>query len=398
MGTVRIHQRLQPRAAENTLFQEAAAQGQSIFSASGDDGAEDCFPENPTPQVDDPASQPFVTGVGGTHVSSLGPRPAESVWNDGPIVGAGGRRRLDLLARCRSTRPPRRPRCTWSTPGSSGSTCGASSGNCREVPDVSADSDPATGYVIYWNGNGASGLAAPQGWQVVGGTSGAAPAWAALIALANASSACDGTAIGFANPALYNAAATAYAADFNDTTSGDNDMTGTNGGQFVAGPGYDMATGLGSPNGATLAPAMCTDAIALANPGAQRSTSSARRSASRSMAPTPAGHRQLQRERPARRPGARCLDAARITGHPRHLGTSTVTVTASDTAGTSAHTSFAWTIQANPTLSRLSLSAGRRGATQAVLHGRGGTRRAQAQDGERGAAGAGCGSVARGRR
>ena len=106
---------------------------------------------------------------------------------------------------------------------------------------------------------------------MVGGTSGAAPAWAALIALANASSGCNGTAIGFANPALYNAAATNYAADFNDTTSGHNDMTGTNGGQFAAGSGYDMATGLGSPNGSALASAMCTDAIALANPGAQHS-------------------------------------------------------------------------------------------------------------------------------
>src|SRR5205823_6013505 len=122
-----------------------------------------------------------------------------------------------------------------------------------------------------WNGNGAGGLTAPRGWQVVGGTSGAAPAWAALIALANASSACNGTAIGFANPALYNAAATGYAADFNDTTSGSNDLTGVNGGQFNAGPAYDMATGLGSPNGAALASAMCTDAIALANPGAQHS-------------------------------------------------------------------------------------------------------------------------------
>ena len=77
-------------AAENTLFEEAATQGQSIFSASGDDGAQDCFPANPTPQVDDPASQPFVTGVGGTRVNALGPRPSETVWNNGQTVGASG--------------------------------------------------------------------------------------------------------------------------------------------------------------------------------------------------------------------------------------------------------------------------------------------------------------------
>ena len=340
--------------AENTLFQEAAAQGQSIFSASGDDGAEDCFPENPTPQVDDPASQPFVTGVGGTHVSSLGPRPAESVWNDGPVVGAGGGG-VSTFWRMPIYQAAAPPALHVVNAGSSGSTCGASSGNCREVPDVSADSDPGTGYVIYWNGSGASGLAAPQGWQVVGGTSGAAPAWAALIALANASSACDGTAIGFANPALYNAAATAYAADFNDTTSGDNDLTGTNGGQFVAGAGYDMATGLGSPNGATLARAMCTDAITLANPGAQHSI--VKSSVSLQIHGTDTRGASVKFSA-AGLPAGLAIDPStgKVSGRPRHLGTSAVTVTASDTADTSAHTSFAWTIQANPTLSHLSLS------------------------------------------
>src|SRR5207248_5335274 len=68
-------------AAENTLFQEAAAQGQAIVSAAGDDGSKDCNSETvlPDPQlaVDDPSSQPFVTGVGGTTLTSRGPRPTE---------------------------------------------------------------------------------------------------------------------------------------------------------------------------------------------------------------------------------------------------------------------------------------------------------------------------------
>ena len=76
--------------AENTLFQEAAAEGMSIVSASGDDGAEDCFPESPTAAVDDPASQPLRHRRGRHHLASLGPRPSESVWNDGVTVGAGG--------------------------------------------------------------------------------------------------------------------------------------------------------------------------------------------------------------------------------------------------------------------------------------------------------------------
>ena len=63
--------------AENTLFQQAAVQGQSIVAADGDDGAQDCdTPKHPNAKrlaVDDPASQPFVTGVGGTTLQGLSP-------------------------------------------------------------------------------------------------------------------------------------------------------------------------------------------------------------------------------------------------------------------------------------------------------------------------------------
>jgi kumamolisin len=223
------------------------------------------------------------------------------------------------------------------------------------VPDVSADASPSTGYVIYWNGTGAAGFGQPQGWQVVGGTSGAAPAWAALIALANASSACSGTRVGFANPALYNAAASNYAANFNDTTSGNNDMTGSNLGQFAAGPAYDMATGLGTPNGAALTGALCADSVSLGNPGAQRSTvntpvslqirGSDTRGASVSFSASGL-------------PAGLSINSSngKVTGRPRRLGTSTVTVTAANSTGATAHVTFAWTIQAKPTLSRVSLS------------------------------------------
>jgi subtilase family serine protease len=340
-------------SAENTLFQEAAAQGQSIFSASGDDGAEDCFPTPPTAEVDDPASQPYVTGVGGTRIDALGPRPTERVWNDLYPTGAsgGGVSTLWKMPPYQAI-PPASLHVINS--GSSRATCGASSGYCRQVPDVSADADPATGYVIYWNGTGGDPTQT-AGWQVVGGTSGAAPTWAALIALANASAACHGVAVGFANPGLYNAAATAYAGDFNDIITGNNDMTGVNGGRFAAGPGYDMATGLGSPNGTALAQALCTDAIALANPGAQRSTIQSSvslqinaddtrgASVSYSASGLPAGLSINS-------------SSGKITGRPRRLGTSTVAVTVSDPAGTTGAVSFAWTIEANPTLSHMSLT------------------------------------------
>jgi subtilase family serine protease len=342
--------------AENTLFQEAAAEGMSILSASGDDGAEDCFPESPTVSVDDPASQPYVTGVGGTHLSSLGPRPSESVWNDHAQVGAGGGGISSFwtMPSYQSTAPSS---LRVINSASTGSTCGTSSGDCREVPDVSADADPATGYVIYWNGGGSSAaFPNPQGWQVVGGTSGAAPTWAALIALTNASAGCHGTAIGFANPALYYAAGTAYGSDFNDVTSGNNDMTGTNRGQFAAGPGYDMASGLGSPNGSALAASLCTDSIALANPGPQRSLLNT--SVSEQIRSSDTRGQAVSYDA-AGLPAGLSINAStgKITGRPRRDGTTTVIVTASDRAGAAARTSFAWTIESKPILSKVSLTS-----------------------------------------
>jgi subtilase family serine protease len=350
----------QSASSENTLFEEAAVQGMTVVSASGDDGSEDCYPTPPTLQVDDPASQPFVTGVGGTSLTTnatTGARASETVWNDGIEVGASG-------GGVSSFWPM--PSYQSGAPGflhvingnSSGSNCGTTSGDCREVPDVSADGDPGTGYVIYWNGSGtATGLPPPtQGWQVVGGTSAAAPAWAALIALANASGRCGGIPIGFANPALYDAAASAYGADFNDITSGDNDMTGLNGGLYPAGAGYDMATGLGSPNGAELVQSLCSDAISFANPGTQYSAVKKSLSLQLEAVDTRGG---AVTYKATGLPNGLSLDGStgKVTGKPKRLGTSTVTVTATDAADTTTQTTFRWTIENPPTLSHVSLSS-----------------------------------------
>jgi subtilase family serine protease len=93
------------------------------------------------------------------------------------------------------------------------------------------------------------------GWATVGGTSVAAPTLAADAALAEASPACAGHRIGFLNPILYRAPTT----DFGDVTVGDNSSDGVTG--FSAGPGYDMASGLGTPT-AALGAALCTTPIA----------------------------------------------------------------------------------------------------------------------------------------
>ena len=83
------------REVENYLFEEAAAQGQTVFAAAGDDGSDDCAFDTPAPlkpvlSVDDPASQPFVIGAGGTSLLTDAQPPSETVWNDGVGGGAGG--------------------------------------------------------------------------------------------------------------------------------------------------------------------------------------------------------------------------------------------------------------------------------------------------------------------
>ncbi len=335
-------------SAENTLFQEAATQGQSVLAAAGDAGSEDCYipgarHANRSLAVDDPASQPFVTGVGGTSLTALGPPPSETVWDgsassgeecsDGPCGGGGGISSF-------WTMPFYQSRAESSlnviSAHSSAGPCSAGSGSfCREVPDVSADADPNTGYLVYYDG----------AWTGIGGTSAAAPTWAAFIALVNASPQCAGTPVGFANPALYGAAANAYAGVFNDITAGDNDVTATNSGLFEAGPGYDMASGLGSPIGSALAPILCNGGngpVSLSTPGNQ--TDTAGTAVDLPIIATDVYGRTL-RFSAAGLPAGLAIDSSSgvISGTLTIVGTSIVTLTATDTDGASSVALFDWT-------------------------------------------------------
>ena len=351
-------------AAENTLFEQAAVQGQSIVAASGDSGAEDCDTGGAVPQtqaaVDDPSSQPFVTGVGATSLHALGPRPTETVWNSGgtalsgmlqPGATGGGISHIWPMPASQLTSAPA---LNVRSAQAAGSACGHAGGSCREVPDVSADGDPASGYLIYWNGSGSVG-GEPQGWQGIGGTSGAAPLWAALLALADGSRACSGTSVGFANPALYAAAGSAYAANFNDVTSGNNDFTGTNGGRYAAGPGYDPTTGLGTPYAASLAGALCATTIKVTTPSTQHAT--VHNPASLRLRATDSAGARLTYAALGLPPGLK-LDGAtgRITGWPTQAGRYTVHVSAHDAQSRTAGTTFRWIVGAEPRISRLSLS------------------------------------------
>ena len=194
--------------------------------------------------VTDPASQPYVTAVGGTSLGHsathpLGPPPTETAWNDGPYFaeGAGGGGISQTF-----TMPVYQEEVGTVT-GSSGTPCGVTSGDCREVPDVSADADPSSGYIVY---DTVGGFNNGQPWGALGGTSGAAPLWAAVIAVI--ASANDNTqGYGALNPDLYLLAEQSPGTYLNDVTVGNNDYNATNGAQFPAMSGYDMATGLGTP-------------------------------------------------------------------------------------------------------------------------------------------------------
>ncbi len=234
---------------EYALLEQAATQGQTVFAVAGDAGSTACYSgtdttNGATPSVLEPASGPYVIAVGGTSIGA----GSESVWNDSSeSEGAGGGGVSAFWCMPSYQYQPKIPGLISSYSVSDTTDCG--SGNppyMREVPDVSADADPTSGYAIYWNGS----------WSyAIGGTSAAAPLWAAAGALIDSSLFCTDYGSGAAGvlpQGLYLTASSGssyYALAFHDITTGNNDYTpsGYSGGLYPATVGYDMASGLGSP-------------------------------------------------------------------------------------------------------------------------------------------------------
>jgi hypothetical protein len=272
-----------------SYLEQAAAQGQTVVSAAGDDGSTDCYgeyknnaTENEQLAVDYPASSQYVTGVGGTEfpsadvaatnstyfdaqsssdiISSAKSYIPEMVWNDDPTsesdassplsAGGGG---VSIFA----------PQPSWQA-GTIGGVAVPSPGH-RMVPDVALTSSPlnapfafCTSDVTFWSsGQKAScnnGLrdASSGNLTVGGGTSFEAPTVSGLVAIINQAK--NSTGQGVINPTLYSIAATAaYATAFHDITSGGNNCTA--GSTYCSAPattdyaattGYDEASGLGS--------------------------------------------------------------------------------------------------------------------------------------------------------
>jgi subtilase family serine protease len=261
--------------AESIAFKQMATQGQSMFVAAGDTGAYDCLRDTGSPNmnsvsVDDPGSQPFVTGVGGTSFGTFDPgsnlhpsypKGFETVWNvlnqcsgksltNCLTLGAGGGGVSSFWGRLSYQRgsgvinsfSQMSPYCSQATAGQ----------YCREVPDVSANADEFTPYAEYCTGNPAtnstcallsSGQPVP-GWFGIGGTSLSSPLWSGIIALWDS---VQGQRFGNANAGLYELfrSDNSYSQFFHDITG--KNQTENNNGLYPTTPNYDMATGIGSP-------------------------------------------------------------------------------------------------------------------------------------------------------
>jgi uncharacterized repeat protein (TIGR01451 family) len=218
-----------PDPVAEQIFQQMALQGQTFFNASGDADAFTGF-------IPFPSDSPHITEVGGTFLTT-GAEAAygsETVWNRDVQIGpqwdgAGSSGGISLYYSIPS----------WQTNINMAARQGSMT--MRNVPDVALTAENCG--VIY--GGGQSGA--------YGGTSCAAPLWAGFTALVNQQATNNGhAAIGFLNPAIYNIAKGAtYTNCFHDTTTGNNTWSFSPD-LFYATTNYDLATGLGTPNGTNL--------------------------------------------------------------------------------------------------------------------------------------------------
>ena len=203
------------------IILQYAAQGQTVFLASGDNGA---WSSSNLAPLD---GNPYITMVGGTTLSTLlGGHLSEKTWNWGMV----GSINPQLYASGGGINP------NYALPSYQQGIATAdnqASDTYRDGPDVACVADNIW---VFYNG-GYNGF--------FGGTSASAPLWAGVMALVNQQVTSLGRpAVGFINPTLYSLAKSpAYAGDFFDVR--DNSDNGT----YHAVAGYDLCTGWGSPRG-----------------------------------------------------------------------------------------------------------------------------------------------------
>jgi subtilase family serine protease len=270
--------------AESTPLEQMAMQGQSFLASAGDTGAFECIRSTGTvePNILDPSSDPWVTAVGGTSFASdnpgTDPNPSypagiESVWNVDNLcntsadegnfpgffwcaeTGAGGGGNSQFWGRPFYQRGPG-VTSAFSTTGNGTNQCSfAAVGTpCRETPDISANADEFTPYAEFCTANAntpgsACGFSAgqtPAGWFGIGGTSLSSPLWSGIVADRDSF---QRFRSGNINPLLYllyNVAPNVFFHDINGSQPFNNN------GLDPAVPGYDLATGIGTPKMAAL--------------------------------------------------------------------------------------------------------------------------------------------------
>jgi subtilase family serine protease len=220
-------------------FEAAAAHRVTVLASSGDTGAtnymQDLATLYPMPVNSWPSSDPLVTSVGGTQLKldDSGNRLApDVVWNDGFGAGGGGLSQV-------FDRPYFQNRVR------------AVVGDHRGTPDISASAAVDGAAWVYFSFNPAR-----VGWHLVGGTSEASPIFSGIVALADQAA---GHRLGNINEALYALGLNKHAErkGIVDVTSGNNSFGGVTG--YTAGPGYDLASGLGTFDGAKLISSLAYD-------------------------------------------------------------------------------------------------------------------------------------------
>lgn len=248
-------------------FKAAALHGVTVLGSSGDGGSANGRKTPvgkggsliPYPTVAWPASDPLVTGIGGTYLctdseTGLG---VDNVNPGGKCTTITGQREVAwTFSGGGFSHVFSRPDYQDTLP--AGSTPIPASQ--RGVPDVAFQASAGTGALVYLSlpPDGQSGLLCgtdpcSTGWYDIGGTSLSCPQWAGLVAIADQ---INGGGLGLINPALYKIGASParYAADFYDVASGNTNQADPSIAGYAAGAGWDPVTGLGTPNAAALLP------------------------------------------------------------------------------------------------------------------------------------------------
>jgi len=198
-------------AEDDSIFQQAVAQGQTFSISTGDSGADECGDGGTTPSW--PANSQYVVAVSGTGLFTTGTTwNNEVVWNQlskGEGATGGSPSKYE-------------PQPTWQH------NVGQNTGNThRGLGDIAFDGDPESGAIVIVHGSN----------EQIGGTSLSSPLFVGVWARALATK----SSLGFAAPLIYSDAASNYAADFHDVTSGNNSGE-------TAAAGWDYPTGFGSVN------------------------------------------------------------------------------------------------------------------------------------------------------